>query len=86
MGTPATGTVRSLKDKEKTPTFMFLATLTLMDVVAVSPPAFCVVNWSTYVPLSNIVGSSVPSFALLTAPEPVARVVNVMMWESSFNA
>src|SRR5262249_35043220 len=78
MGSPGMGTLRSLNDRVKLPTFVLRLTSTVELVEAVWPALSVELNLTTYWPFNNIVGSRVPRVALVTGATPEANVTKVV--------
>src|SRR6478672_11743377 len=78
IGSPGSGTLRSLNESVKLPTFVLRLTSTVLVVVEVCPALSVELNRTTYWPFSSTVGSNVPSVALVTGAAPEAKVANVV--------
>src|SRR5437879_3288650 len=75
MGSPATGTLRSLKETVKLPIFWFLVRIRLIGpVVAVWLPVSVAVSRRYAVPFKSTDGSNVPRVPLATVVVPVESV------------
>src|SRR6185437_2028994 len=78
IGRPGRGTLRSLNDKVKLPTFVLRLTSTVLLVVEVWPALSVELKRTMYWPFSRIVGSKVPRVAFVTGATPDAKVTKVV--------
>src|SRR6476661_3923285 len=78
IGRPGSGTLRSLKESVKLPTFALRLTSTVLLVEDVCPALSVELNRTTYWPFRRTVGSKVPSVLFVTGVEPEANVVKVV--------
>src|SRR5262249_39944077 len=78
IGSPGSGTLRSLNDSVKSPTLRFRLTSTVLVVEAVWPALSVELKRTMYCPFSRDDGSKVPRVLLVTGAAPDANVTNVV--------
>jgi hypothetical protein len=78
IGSPGSGTLRSLNESVKLPTFVLRLTSTVLLVVEVWLALSVELNRTIYWPFRSTVGSKVPSVLLVTGATPEANVTKVV--------